>query len=250
MKRTTLLCLSAIAAGAVTAGLVILIRMWTEPKDRVAVAQRRQGATVRQLFLGHDLSYPPYAIYLRAFKSERELELWARPPDDARYRLVHIFHVLGSSGRLGPKRREGDRQVPEGLYFIDRFNPESRFHLSLGLDYPNASDRVRSDPVNPGSDIFIHGGRATIGCLPIGDDAVEVLYLIALHAENRVIPVHVFPSRRENGSWKPEVEHLASTTPALRSFWNELAPALDRFNIRHELPSFRVGPDGQYLVTE
>ncbi|MFC7667854.1 murein L,D-transpeptidase family protein [Hymenobacter humi] len=85
--------------------------------------------------------------------------------------------------------------MPEGFYQIDRFNPKSEYHLSLGLNYPNAADLALGEP-DPGGDIFIHGGEVTIGCLPITDIGIEEVYLIAVAARaagQTLIPVHIFP---------------------------------------------------------
>ena len=108
---------------------------------------------------------------------ERELELWARPQKDSRFELIHTYKIEGMSGMPGPKRREGDDQVPEGFYRIDQFNPLSKFHLSMRINYPNASDRVLSDKSQPGSDIYIHGGNLSIGGIAMGDAGIEELSL-------------------------------------------------------------------------
>ena len=123
------------------------------------------------MFADAGVPYPAREIYLRAFKFEGQLELWARPANDhALFHLVHTYPIQCASGRLGPKRREGDGQVPEGFYFVERFNPRSLFHLSLGLNYPNASDRLlTTNPAQPGSDVFIHGNAVSVGCLAMGD---------------------------------------------------------------------------------
>lgn len=247
MKRRTLI-LTAVLCAAAAGAVWIFLRPARPPTDRVRTARANQLGHARKLFTKAGLRWPPEAIYLRAFKEEAELELWAREPRSAKYRLVHRFPVLGSSGGPGPKRVEGDGQVPEGFYVVDRFNPASLFHLSLGLNYPNASDRVRSDPERPGFDIFIHGGRATIGCLPIGDDGIELLYIIALEAKERRIPVHLFPSRRENGTWIAPVESAAALRPELAAFWKELAPALDTFDAERSLPVVTTSEDGTYVV--
>jgi murein L,D-transpeptidase YafK len=83
---------------------------------------------------------------------------------------------------LGPKLRQGDRQVPEGVYGVEALNPNSSFHLSLRLDYPNADDLRRAreaDIADPGSDIMIHGNTCSIGCLAMGDEAAEDLFVLA-----------------------------------------------------------------------
>lgn len=79
------------------------------------------------------------------------------------------------SGTLGPKRMEGDYQMPEGFYYINEFKPYSNFHLALGINYPNASDKVLSDARRPGGDIYIHGGCVSTGCIAISDQPIEEL---------------------------------------------------------------------------
>jgi murein L,D-transpeptidase YafK len=112
---------------------------------------------------------------LIGLKAEKRLELWA--PDAAgRPRLIKTYPILAASGGAGPKLREGDRQVPEGLYAIESLNPNSRFHLSLRIDYPNAADRRRAQAearTGLGGDIMIHGSNVSIGCLAMGDPAAE-----------------------------------------------------------------------------
>src|SRR4051812_10092789 len=123
-------------------------------------AAKAREPEVRAAFAAKGVRWPPAALHLRVYKADDALELWARNADDA-FVLVKSYRICARSGGLGPKRGEGDMQVPEGVYAIERFNPNSKFHLSLGLDYPNASDRVRG--ARPfGGDIFIHGECVTI----------------------------------------------------------------------------------------
>jgi len=216
--------------------------------ERVARAREQSGAAARAYCEKAGLSYPPREIFIRAFKHEAQLELWARE-DEGKFRHVTTWPVLKSSGKPGPKRREGDRQVPEGFYVIDRFNPESTFHLSLGLDYPNASDRIRSDAQKPGGDIFIHGKEVTVGCLPLGDRAIEELYLIALDTRDRGqhrIAVHIFPARMSGESWERFSREEAARRPAVAPFWRELLPAYAAFERDRLVPQVAVNPDGSY----
>ncbi|HEX3443714.1 MAG TPA: L,D-transpeptidase family protein, partial [Chthoniobacterales bacterium] len=164
------------------------------PEDRVLVARQRVVPILAQRFAAAGLSYPASSIFFRVHKFEREFEVWARNENQQSYRLVHTYPILGASGRPGPKRREGDRQVPEGFYHVDRFNPTSEFHLSLRINYPNAADRKKSDPVAPGSDIYIHGGERSAGCLAMGDDAIEEVY-VAAEDSNQPVPIAIFPAR-------------------------------------------------------
>ena len=214
--------------------------------ERVARARKAREEILRAQCQRFGLPYPPREIFLRAFKQEAELEVWARE-DSGPWKALRTLPVLASSGRPGPKRREGDRQVPEGFYRIDRFNPQSAFHLSLGIDYPNASDRILSDRERPGGDIFIHGKRVTIGCLPLGDAGIEELYVLALDTRERgqkSIPVHIFPARMSGERWAK----LSAAHPDLRAFWAQLQPAYETFERTRLIPEITVDAKGRYVV--
>lgn len=213
-------------------------------KGRVAGARARHGKVIARKFHDAGLPYPAREIFLRWLKREAVLELWARE-DRGRFALVASFPILASSGGPGPKRRQGDLQVPEGFYEIDRFNPASLFHLSLGLNYPNAADRIRAGGGDPGGDIFIHGKDVTVGCAPLGDDAIEQLYLAALDTRARGqarIHVHVFPARMHGAEW----DAFAAATPAHAGFWAQLQPGYDAFERDRRIPAFTIAPDGSY----
>lgn len=217
----------------------------SEPDDRVASARTRSEAAVQQKFAQAGVKYPPREAFLRAFKREAVLEVWARS-GHGRFRLIHAYPWTVNSGGPGPKRREGDRQIPEGCYVIDAFNPRSRFHLSLRVNYPNASDRVRSDPEKPGFDIYLHGKQVSIGCLALGDAAIEEVYLLALDAGNRdAISIHLFPARMQGPEW----ERLRAAHADLAPFWSELQPAFDAFEQTKRVPPVTVAADGRYVIT-
>jgi murein L,D-transpeptidase YafK len=199
--------------------------------------------TIRPGPSGKPFPQPISEIYFRAFKAEDELEIWFQSSPDEQYTLYHTYRVLKSSGKPGPKRKEGDRQVPEGFYTINRFNPNSKFHLSLGLDYPNQSDLIRSDQTRPGSDIFIHGSNVSIGCLAMGDDAIEEIYALAKLASKK-IRVDIFPYRME-----PETHEMKiKQHPEFADFWTlELLPAYRNFNATHQLADFTIDYKGAYI---
>ena len=136
---------------------------WKFPRVRAAAAEK--DSLLRERFQAKHLPYPPHAILLRAFKKEASLELWATAAEQP-YVLVHEYRICTSSGVLGPKRRFGDEQVPEGFYELDWFNPQSNFFLSMHINYPNASNRILGFRQNLGGDIFLHGNCASIGCIP------------------------------------------------------------------------------------
>ncbi|MET0551756.1 MAG: L,D-transpeptidase family protein [Vicinamibacteria bacterium] len=124
-------------------------------------------------------AYPPRAVTLLVLKEERVLELWA---EGASPRLVHRYPVTAASGVAGPKLRQGDLQVPEGVYRVLWLNPASSYHLSMKLDYPNAFDRAharRDGRTDLGGDIFVHGRAVSIGCVALGDPAIEELFVLA-----------------------------------------------------------------------
>lgn len=230
------------------AGVVLLILgvpLMAIPQDRVGPAQKRALPTLRAAFKKAKVSYPPGAIFLRAFKEERVLELWASEKTGDQMTLIKSYPVAGQSGTLGPKRREGDKQVPEGVYFVDRFNPQSRFHLSLGINYPNASDRVRSDRQRPGGDIFIHGDNKSIGCLAITDPLIEEVYTVALAVRRKgPIPVHIFPARLTEAKRKS----LSRVHPQHASLWAELAPIYQAFEKEKRVPRVVIDKSGAYRL--
>lgn len=163
--------------------------------DRVSEFAAPVAERLRPLFDVAGVEYPPKTIELAAFKSERRLELYAAD-SGGRLRLVKTYSILGASGRLGPKLREGDRQVPEGLYQVDRLNPNSSYHLSLHVNYPNAFDvaQARRDArTDLGGDIFIHGGSSSIGCLAMGDAAAEELFVLCALLDEVRVPIVISP---------------------------------------------------------
>ena len=214
--------------------------------SRVAEARSRCEPLLRATFAAVGVAYPPAALHLRGFKLERCLELWAQAAGDPRlpFVLVTAFPILGLSGTPGPKRREGDLQVPEGFYRVDRFNPRSRFYLSLGLDYPNASDRrLAPDPARPGSDIFIHGGERSRGCLAIGDEAMAFLYLAALDTSGsgrRAITVHLLPCRMDTPDWVGLLAPWHTANPGLYPFWQNLAESCRQFEQHRQPPRIQI----------
>lgn len=217
--------------------------------ERVALARAQSEAAIREKYRTAGIPYPA-AIFIRWFKHEAELELWAREGTGP-CRLIGIYPILKTSGTPGPKRREGDKQVPEGFYEIDRFNPESTYHLSLGLNYPNASDRILSDRQRPGSDIFIHGKDVSIGCAPIGDRAIEELYLAALDARTagqQRMAVHIFPARMSGPEWTRFSAAETARRPELAAFWAQLQPAYAAFEQQRIEPEIEITKDGRYAL--
>ena len=163
-------------------------RLFVNSMTKATVEQRLEqfGPAARQRLGEHfarvAVSYPPQQVVLVGIKDTMMLEVWARQAAGQPYRLVRTYPVLKGSGKLGPKLREGDGQVPEGLYRVESLNPNSRFHLSLRVNYPNEFDRrmaAAEGRDKPGSDIMIHGSNVSIGCLAMGDEVAEELFVLA-----------------------------------------------------------------------
>lgn len=225
------------------AGLAATLMASCAPaEDRVADARLAKEAGLRRDFKAAGLAYPPPSLYLRALKRERRLEIWVESPS-GRMKRFRAYDILAMSGTLGPKVREGDYQAPEGFYTINRFNPRSQFLLSLGLDYPNRRDRLRGEK-RPGGDIFIHGKQVSIGCLAMGDEAIQEIYLMAQGAQRRPIPVHVFPGHMDEAGW---ATLSTEASPELRRFWGTLRPGYLQFERTRRVPRTTVR-DGEYAV--
>jgi murein L,D-transpeptidase YafK len=163
---------------------------------RVAKAYKEKEDVINNILRDSRIERRSLEIFLRVFKKERIMELWGKDRDSVKFVLLDSYPVCAVSGGPGPKRKQGDFQVPEGFYQINMFNPESNFYLSLGIDYPNKSDRILTPYKKPGGSIFIHGDCVTIGCIPITDDRIKELYIFAVEARangQRKIQVHIFP---------------------------------------------------------
>lgn len=215
--------------------------------ERVRTAVSEKEADVIANLKAAGIELKDLNLLIVAFKAERELLLYAKSKNDDHYRLLHTYEICASSGELGPKSQEGDAQVPEGFYHIDRFNPSSRFYLSLGVNYPNQSDKRRSKATLLGGDIFIHGACVTIGCLPMTDDKIKEIYLYAVHARNNgqeKIPVYVFPFKMSDANMEKYRE--AYPDEDLQLFWKNIKQGYDRFVAYRRELSWQVSPKGDY----
>lgn len=195
-----------------------------------------------------NIDFSSFNMIIIAFKEEGLLEVWAKPINALAYKKVRTLSICNSSGSLGPKQAQGDGQVPEGFYRINIFNPASSYHLSLGIDYPNAADRARSKAKDLGGQIFIHGKCVTIGCLPLTDQGIKELYVYAVQAKSSgqaQIPVYIFPFRMNENIFN---QHIASikTQPWLIGFWKNLKQGYDLFSTSHQGLAVSVDKHGQY----
>ena len=215
------------------------------PSERSERAIENRLATVRALFAAQDVAFPPAELYFRAFKRERELEVWASSEAGGRMERVATYRICALSGNLGPKRSEGDGQVPEGFYKIQYAWPNSAFHLEMKIGYPNASDKAISRG-DPGGAIMIHGACASIGCLAMTDERVEELWTMAKSTAGgeKAVHVHIFPTR----AWDEVLGDAAWAEH--RRFWTNLREGFDVFEKTRRLPRISIDWQGRYVVRE
>ncbi|MDX2307025.1 MAG: hypothetical protein NW216_02170 [Hyphomicrobium sp.] len=175
---------------------------WAAPKKTYTLAQRLKEigpgakARLRGKFESQRLAWPPREVTLVALKDQKVLELYARPRDGS-WQFVHRYAVLGASGTQGPKLKQGDKQVPEGIYGIALLNPNSKYHVSLRVSYPNAFDQAmatKDGRKELGGDIMIHGKNVSIGCLAVGDEAAEEIFVLAHEVGLKRVRVIIAPS--------------------------------------------------------
>jgi hypothetical protein len=175
------------------------------------------------------LSYPLEGVTVLVLKQERRLELWGRATPQASWRHVRDYPILGASGNPGPKLRQGDLQVPEGVYSVVGLNPNSAFHLSMKLNYPNAFDSARAAEegrTDPGTDIFIHGKQASVGCVAVGDAAIEELFVLAAKVGVENVRVVLAPCDLRRGP-PPNLSRLPSWVDGLYKQIQESMRQLD-----------------------
>ena len=181
--------------------------------------------------------------FIRIFKKEEILEVWLQK-DSGEYALFLDYPICIYSGELGPKTREGDKQSPEGFYAVGReaMNPNSQYHLSFNLGYPNAYDRAHG---YSGSMLMVHGKCVSIGCYAMGDRQIEEIYTLvgsALQRGQPYVRVHAFPFRMTDANLAAYSEHR------WYDFWRMLKPGYDYFERYHQPPEIDV-IGGQYALS-
>jgi murein L,D-transpeptidase YafK len=189
------------------------------------------------------VAYPPREVILLALKEEKKLELWARGVGE--YRFIRDYDIRAASGVAGPKLRQGDRQVPEGIYRIVGLNPNSHYHLSMKLNYPNEYDLLHAEQegrFEPGSDIFIHGKAVSIGCLAMGDEAIEELFVLAAQVGKENVKVVIAPRDPRISPLEADDDRLPEWAPELYGMISEeiqeLSPPV---SVSNSTPSLQAG---------
>jgi hypothetical protein len=168
------------------------------------------------------VQYPPEQIAMFALKEEMQVELWAKDRDSWVY--IKRYDIAKISGKSGPKLREGDHQVPEGIYQVIGLNPNSKYHLSVQLNYPNVFDLKHAQLEGrnrPGSNIFIHGKAKSVGCLAMGDIAIEELFLLVERTKIQNVQVVISPSDPRKGPLVPAYGQPSWVTQLYRDIEKE-----------------------------
>lgn len=206
---------------------------------RVEVAKKNKLATLKTMLKARGLSWPPRQVFLRGYKKEGVLEVWAS--NKRRGPLTHLatYEICYASGGPGPKTRQGDGQVPEGFYKLDYYKRNSSYFLAARVNYPNRRDRLLG---HTGGAIMIHGACVSIGCISMGDQRIQEIWLLAraAHKAGRPVQVHLFPSCDLTSM----IEGASSSK--LKNFWSQLKRGNDLFNKESVVPRVGVDKRGNY----
>ena len=195
-----------------------------------------------RMLLGRKGMTTSQPIFIRIFKAESELEVWKQRPDGY-FHLFKTYPICNWSGDLGPKLRQGDKQAPEGFYRVNKhmMNPNSRFHLSFDLGYPNAFDKSQG---RTGDFLMVHGKCRSAGCYAMTDALMEEIYAITREAFNggqKVFHVHAFPFRMTSQNMNRFTKNRNFR------FWRTLKQGHDYFETTRKIPNIQVC-QGRYHV--
>ncbi|TDI65203.1 MAG: murein L,D-transpeptidase [Alphaproteobacteria bacterium] len=213
----------------------------TSPRARAAVTKVEPTLARDLRVVGLQLGAP---LFIRVFKKSAELEVWVEDRT-GRYSLFRTYDICDYSGRLGPKIKQGDMQSPEGFYYVtaEQLNPQSYFHLSFNLGYPNAFDQGLG---RTGGNLMIHGDCVSTGCYAMTDDKIEEIYTLvesALRRGQRDFPVHVFPFRMTDRAM-----YRFRRSPWI-DFWHNLKQGYDLFEQDRRPPFVAVTNDRYVFAT-
>jgi murein L,D-transpeptidase YafK len=226
----------------------ILIILYLFLTSLVSSSQKgMRDVFLKKEFISKNMNWPPKNVFIRVFKYDKELEVWTT--DSTEYSLFKKYKICLLSGDLGPKRKEGDLQVPEGFYYINDFNYYSNYYLSLGVDYPNKSDRILSEHKNLGGLIYIHGACVSVGCIDVGNDAIDEIYTLCRIVKNNgqdSIPVHIFPVNYSNLKSLFYLDFKLKNKPQIIEFEKNIFDGYNFFEENKILPYIFIDDKGVY----
>ncbi len=216
---------------------------------RVKKAIEDKEAFITKKLDNKQLSKNALNVLVLIFKSEKILELYVKSKTNTTYELLESYNICAVSGELGPKRKQGDYQTPEGFYYVSHFNPNSSYYLSLGINYPNGSDKKKSTATDLGGDIYIHGECVTIGCVPMTNEKMKEIYLYAIYAKNsgqQKIPVYIFPFKMTDKNMTAAKASYKNNTQLIE-FWKNIKQGFDAFEKEHKELKLSIDKTGNYL---
>lgn len=207
--------------------------------NRSKEAIRRKTPVLEDEFQNNNLTLGN-PVFIRIFKESKELEMWIKKEDQ--FELFKTYRICYYSGGLGTKTRQGDGKSPEGFYFVTpgQLNPNSNFHLSFNIGYPNAYEREQG---YTGGAIMVHGNCVSIGCYAMTDRRIEEIWTIIVKAfENGqcFFRIHIFPFRLT------EDELAGYSNSPWYEFWMNLKEGYDYFEEQGHPPDVTVR-NGKYI---
>ncbi len=217
---------------------------------RVREAYTDKEKTVIKNLTAHAIARDSLRVYLRAFKTEKKIELWAKNISDSAFMMIKEFPICHISGYIGPKRRYRDQQVPEGFYHISGLNPYSKYYLSMQINYPNASDSIRGVPGRLGNYIFIHGECVSSGCIAITNERIKELFVYCIEAYNsgqEEIGLTIFPAQLTDTNYSFLTTNFSKYKDDI-SLWADLKKSYDFFEKTKVPPIVKFLPDGTHDV--
>ena len=182
-------------------------------------------ASLKSDFEKTNIDNTDFEMAILAFKKEQILELYIRKSDTNDWKLLKKYPFTAFSGKIGPKLKNGDKQIPEGIYQMEYLNPNSKYHLSIKVNYPNAFDKEKAKQdgrTDLGGDIMIHGKSVTIGCIPVGDKNIEEIFILATKTKNKHFPIIIAPHDFRTNKTFPEIEAIAWEKDLYEEISNEL----------------------------
>ena len=212
----------------------------------VAQAQKEKWETISKNLKAKNIDVTNFKVLIRIFKEEKILEVWLKGKSNSTYIHYEDYAICRSSGTLGPKRTEGDLQVPEGFYNVNFFNAFSDYYLGMQINYPSQSDKILGKKPY-GGQIMIHGNCVTIGCIPITDDKIKEVYLLCLYSKgaNNEVAIHSFPFKLTDVKLESaKKQHDKS----LINFWTNLKLIYTFFEEKKQVPTISVDTTGKYKI--
>lgn len=213
---------------------------------KVKQSYNEKWATISKNLKAKGVDSANYKVLIRIFKEEKLLEVWLKSKNADKYVHYGSYDICRSSGEVGPKRKEGDMQVPEGFYKVNFFNAFSDYYLGMQINYPNQSDLMLGKRPY-GGQIMIHGNCVTIGCIPITDDKIKEVYLICLFSKGagNEVAVDGYPFKLDSKKLEEAKKNYDKT---LLNFWMNLKTVYDYFELKHLLPVISVDKNGLYKI--